>query len=191
MLRAIGQILLWLGFVVGAYASVCQLEVAVPVEGESEVDKWATIPWTNYFVGIFIGIGGIVCLRLAAKQEHEDVEQTEAEYSVIRASLDRITAVVGELCQQSEHKPTQVLQTIDDQCVEGFSEFADSRQALVKRFGMKVYADVMTEFAAAERYVNRSWSAAADGYVEEVASSLKRAKSHLDNAQELLAAAEG
>ena len=48
----------------------------------------------------------------------------------------------------------------------------------------------MTEFAAAERYVNRSWSAAADGYVDEVAASLDKADQHLKNAQELLRAAE-
>ncbi len=69
--------------------------------------------------------------------------------------------------------------------------FADSRQALVKRFGLEVYADVMTEFASAERYVNRSWSAAADGYVDEVAASLARANKHLQNTKMLMTEAEG
>ena len=55
---------------------------------------------------------------------------------------------------------------------------------------MKVYADVMTEFASAERLVNRTWSAAADGYVDEVATSLQLAGRHLARAKELLAVAE-
>ena len=42
-----------------------------------------------------------------------------------------------------------VLRFIDDQCAEPLSDFAESRQALIKRFGMTVYADVMTEFASA------------------------------------------
>jgi hypothetical protein len=55
---------------------------------------------------------------------------------------------------------------------------------------MTVYADVMTEFAAAERYINRTWSAAADGYIDEVNASITRANQHLANARKMLAVAE-
>ncbi len=183
MMRPLGHVLLWGGFLAASYASVSQLENAE--------NKWATIPWPGYAVAMAVGIVGIVFLRLAAQQDHADEEKTDAEYSVVRASLDKVADVVARLCDQSEHLPSQVLRTIDDQCVEPFADFADSRQALVKRFGMKVYADVMTEFASAERYVNRSWSAAADGYVVEVKASLDRANTHLQKAKALLVAAEG
>ena len=94
------------------------------------------------------------------------------------------------LFRSSQRTPSEVVHFIDTQCVDPLAEFADSRQAMVKRFGMKVYADVMTEFASAERMVNRSWSAAADGYVDEVDKCLKMACEHFARADELLTAAE-
>ena len=37
------------------------------------------------------------------------------------------------------------------------------------------YGEVMTDFAAAERYLNRVWSASADGYIDEVNEYLEKA----------------
>lgn len=164
-----------------AFASVCRLENAD--------SRWATIPWIWYFASIGVGIAGVVVLRKAKKEDHADEEKTEAEYTVIQKSLASLQATVKDLCN-SEPTPSVVLHRIDDECAESFSDFVDARQSLVKRYGMTVYADVMTEFASAERYVNRSWSAAADGYVDEVSASLRRADHHLQKAGELLNAAE-
>jgi len=36
------------------------------------------------------------------------------------------------------------------------------------------YADVMSHYAGGERYLNRVWSASADGYVDEVNTYLDR-----------------
>ena len=181
-MRPLGHILLWIGFLAAAFVSVSRLE--------DSSDKWSTIPWLWYGVAMVIGVTGIAFLRTARRQDHADDEKTEAQYSVVRNSLDKLSETVSRLCDQTEYRPAAVVRSIDDDCAEPFSDFADSRQALVKRFGMKVYADVMTEFASAERYVNRSWSAAADGYVDEIASSLKRAKRHLQNAKDLIGKAE-
>ncbi len=46
---------------------------------------------------------------------------------------------------------------------------------MVPVFGMQNYADVMSNFAAGERYINRVWSASTDGYVDEVNLYLGRA----------------
>ena len=177
-----GHLLLWIGFLAAAFVSVSRLERAD--------DKWSTIPWLWYVAAMAVGIVGIVVLRTARRKSDEDRSQTDAEYSVVRRSLTQASAIVEQLSRQREHDPADVLRRIDDQCAEPFADFADARQALVKRFGLQVYADVMTEFAAAERYVNRSWSAAADGYVDEVAASLKRANQHLQNTTSLIAEAE-
>ncbi|PAY16837.1 hypothetical protein CKO51_24690 [Rhodopirellula sp. SM50] len=173
---------MWFGFLGGAFASVSQLEL--------QDDKWATVPWLWYAASMGVGVVGIVLLRRAKREDHHDHDKTDAEYSVITSSLAELSIAVETLCQNSQHPPADTLQFIDDRCAEPLSEFADSRQALVKRFGISVYADVMTEFASAERYVNRSWSAAADGYVDEVDKSIRRAHQHLTNARGLIAAAE-
>ncbi len=182
-MRPFGHLLLWIGFLSAAFVSVCRLEDAD--------NKWSTISWSWYAGSMVVGILGVVLLRLADRQIHADDTQTAAEYSVIQTSLAKLVATVGRLSNNRQHVPSEVLRCIDDECAPTFAEFAEARQALIKRFGLQVYADVMTEFASAERYVNRSWSAAADGYVDEVAASLDKADRYLQNAQRLLLAAEG
>jgi hypothetical protein len=181
-MRASGHLLLWLGFIGAAFASVSHLE--------QPDDKWGTIAWVWYAGSMAVGIIGVAMLRHTKRADHADDEKTEAEYSVVQQSLAKLCSAVQTLCQESPKLPSQILHLIDQQCAEPFSDFAEARQSLVKRFGLSVYADVMTEFASAERYVNRSWSAAADGYIDEVTASLNRANQHLANARELLAAAE-
>jgi hypothetical protein len=46
---------------------------------------------------------------------------------------------------------------------------------MIHVFGMQNYADVMSNFAAGERYINRVWSASTDGYVDEVNMYIDRA----------------
>ena len=181
-MRPSGHVLLWIGFLSAAFWSVYRLE--------HPDNKWSTIPWTYYGASMVVGIAGIVLLRLADRRVHADHEQTEAEFSVIQQSLTALAETVFRLSNVDPLDPGEVLRCIDNECAPKFAEFADARQALIKRFGLQEYADVMTEFAAAERYVNRSWSAAADGYVDEVSVSLDRANQHLQNAQQLLTAAE-
>lgn len=181
-MRALGQVLMWLGFLGGSFVSVSRLEV--------KGDKWATVPWLWYEIAMGVGVVGVVLLRRAKRDDHADDAKTDAEYSVIQQSLASLSAAVATLCQKSRQVPADVLRFIDAECAEPLSDFAESRQALAKRFGMTVYADVMTEFASAERYINRTWSAAADGYIDEVNKSINRANQHLANARELLSAAE-
>jgi hypothetical protein len=181
-MRPSGHVILWIGFLSAAYWSVHHLE--------NSDDKWSTIPWTLYGASMAVGIVGIVLLRLADRRVHADHRQTDAEFSVVQRTLTALAGTVHQLSSNRQQSPSEVLRRIDLECVPKFAEFADARQALTKRFGLQEYADVMTEFAAAERYVNRSWSAAVDGYVDEVAASLDKADRHLQNAQQLLIAAE-
>lgn len=177
-MRTLGHVLLWAGFLAASFVSVSRLEQVG--------DKWSTIPWLWYAVSMAVGIVGIGLLRASNRELDADHSKTDAEFSLVQQSLAKVCEVVDRLCRQSEYDPATVLHCIDEECVEPFSEFAEARQSLVKRFGLEVYADVMTEFASAERYVNRSWSAAADGYVEEIAASLARANHHLQKTAALL-----
>lgn len=81
-----------------------------------------------------------------------------------------------------------MLELIDGRCVPVLAEFAEGRNVIAHRFGTPAYAEVMTEFASGERYLNRAWSAAADGYVDEVERSITAAQSFFRAARERLAA---
>ncbi|MCP4886416.1 hypothetical protein N9D23_10145 [Rubripirellula sp.] len=181
-MRLTGHVLMWGGFLVGAFYSLSYLEVAD--------SKWSTVPWAKYFAGIGLGIVGVVLLRVTGQKLEGDEESHEAKFSVLCENLSEVISSVSEMASQKNHDPAKVLNQIDNECAEPLSEFANARQALVRRFGMSVYAEVMTEFASAERYINRCWSAAADGYVDEIRDCLQKADTHLAKTDALIAAAE-
>ncbi len=64
---------------------------------------------------------------------------------------------------------------IDELFLEDFAMFVDARESIAHRYGLSAYTDVMSCFAAGERYLNRVWSASADGYIDEVNAYLDRA----------------
>ena len=96
----------------------------------------------------------------------ESLSKASERVANLRGSLDDMS------CED-------VLEYIDEQCAPLLSEFADGRMSISNRFGIKRYAEVMTEFASGERYLNRAWSAAADGYVDEVDASVGHANAFL------------
>jgi len=55
--------------------------------------------------------------------------------------------------------------------------FVEARESIAHTHSLNAYADVMSSFAAGERYLNRVWSASTDGYIDEV-------NAYLDKAQE-------
>ena len=59
---------------------------------------------------------------------------------------------------------------------------------MVHLFGLQTYADIMSSFAAGERYINRVWSASADGYDGEAATYLEKAATQFADAQQQLQA---
>ncbi len=182
-MRPLGHILLWAGFLAAAFWSVFQLELPD--------NKWMTIPWLWYALSMAVGMSGVVLLRAAARSDRDDHQATEAQYSAIQVSLRQLVTVVQNLCEhEGEVQPAEVIRRIDHECVEPFADFADARNSLMKRFGLQTYADVMTQFASAERYVNRAWSAAADGYIDEVSASLDRAREYLQQAEQLVQSAD-
>ena len=129
-------------------------------------------------------------MRRVKSHDTLDEAKTEAEYSAVRNSLEDVLSAISRLNATTDRTPNEVLGSIDGECAEPLSDFAEARQAIVKRFGLNTYADVMTEFASGERLINRSWSAAADGYVDEVTASLNRAEQHLREAKAILDTAE-
>ena len=52
----------------------------------------------------------------------------------------------------------------------------------------RAYAEIMNEFAAGERYLNRVWSASIDGYIDVINEYLGRARRQFEQAQAKLTA---
>src|SRR5690606_7273795 len=56
-MNVLGQVLLWVGFLGGAFASVMRLE--------NESAPWQTIPWELYLGGAAVGCVGVALIRRA------------------------------------------------------------------------------------------------------------------------------
>ena len=66
--------------------------------------------------------------------------------------------------------------------------FAEARQKLFDRLGMRAGADLLVTAAYGERMLNRTWSAAADGHLVEARNSLREATQAFDEAAAMVPA---
>lgn len=155
-------------------------------------DGWHLVPWLWYGISAAVCFVGVVMIRtsLAASQKGND-EKDLADLDSIKANLENLVAKSVELKgRMGKMAPSKITEFIDKDLAEEFWSFADGRECMVSRFGLTVYADVMTNFAAGERSINRAWSAAADGYIDEAADCVQRAVLLLQDAQSELDQAE-
>ncbi len=175
----LGQLLLWGGFLSGALAAVFRIK-SIP-------NEWDTIPWHWFLWSLAAGIVGIVLFRTSRRGNASDEDIADADFALLAPALERLRQTIAQLLAElPQLAPSEIVKRIDDQCAEDFAEFVESRESIIRQQGLPAYANVMTEFAAAERAVNRAWSAAADGYLDEVATCLERARRLIVDAQEQL-----
>ncbi|RMF38832.1 MAG: hypothetical protein D6753_15150 [Planctomycetota bacterium] len=172
---AIGQVLLWSGFIAGALVSVQNVEI--------ESAPWKTVRWGYYAFAIGVGTAGVGLLRWEKRRHRVAAAADQAGIDAVHAWLNQACQRVSELADKLDDMTCeQVLDYIDHQCVPVMIEFADNRTVIAHRFGTRAFAAIMTEFASGERYLNRAWSAAADGYVDEVERSVGHAVRFLSQA---------
>lgn len=181
--RWCGHILLWVGFLGGALLAVRSSEIP----GR----PWGTISWPGYLLALGVAVAGVVVLRAtrrsarAGSEKHAgDVAEMAAILPRLRAQLQRWQTADGKLPVHEVHRQ------IDERLSDDLARFAELRESLIDAFGLADFAAIMTEFALAERTINRMWSASADGYVDEVDACLQRAVAHLDLAIRRLDTAE-
>lgn len=175
----LGQGLLWMGFLGGIFASVRRLEYPE--------QPWLTVNWWMY--GIFAGLAlaGVILIRISVRERRSEGASTDERLQQVTHNLQAAASRVAGLLEGLANMTCEdVLQYIDDQCAPHLAEFAEARKVIAHQCGSEAYATVMTEFASGERYLNRAWSAAADGYVDEVRSATEHARSFLSAAVEHL-----
>lgn len=85
--------------------------------------------------------------------------------------------------------PYELRFEIDRRFRTDLNRFVAARESLVHIYGLQAYADIMSAFAAGERYLNRVWSASADGYVDEAREYIGRAREQFVDAKSRLAEA--
>lgn len=147
----------------------------------------------QHWQGKWFFVGGVVAMflgMLLKRSAASVVESEEGEstgYGALVALLDRGRLEVTALADRADGLGArEIHEALDPILAEVCQPFVDGRETLRRRFGARGFAAVMGPFAAGERWLNRAWSAAVDGYEAEARESLREALEPLEDAREAL-----
>ncbi|UCE48618.1 MAG: hypothetical protein JSW47_00410 [Phycisphaerales bacterium] len=161
-MKILGFLMVTVGFIVAALAAVL---------ARDEVN------WLLYVPAFAAGAAGVAAIRIENVRHSKTEHHVVARIETVESSLERISANINKLNGEKHSINTyDVRHRIDELFVDDLGKFADARESIVHRYGLAAYGEIMSSFAAGERYLNRVWSASADGYIDEVNAYLDRAK---------------
>lgn len=170
-MKNLGYSMVAFGFLGGAFATSLDVQ---------------NVNWAVFITMALAAVAGLVIYKTQLGAHARSEEVLEANRSELRESISNIVADLGELNSGELTSGAVLRDRIDLKLREDLRRFADARQSMVHLFGLQTYADIMSNFAAGERYINRVWSASADGYDEEADAYLKKAAGQFDLAKEQL-----
>ena len=173
-MKNIGFFLLAAGFLAGAYATALDVE---------------NVNWQIFAVAAIAAIGGLILIKRAARAHAQSDEVLELNKGELRDSIANVVRDLGEIIAGTDSRGSELRDAIDLRLRNDLRRFAAARESMVHLFGLQTYADIMSSVAAGERYINRVWSASADGYEEEAETYLAKAAEQFEDAQKQLLAA--
>lgn len=143
------------------------------------------VQWIYFIAAIVIGTAGVAVVRLHEHRLAVANEKTAENLKSIDFSLAKIVENITSLNTQKQSiNPYDIRQRIDELFNDDLTAFVQARHSLAHTYGLQAYADIMSHFASAQRYLNRVWSASADGYIDEVYAYLDRAQIQFSQALE-------
>lgn len=161
-MKKLGYLMIITGFLAGALAAV--------VDAEST-------RWPQFAVALGVGAAGIALVRIAQQQTSRSEGKLVSDMQSVEASLRRIVENITQLNVQKHSVDTYDMHDrIDQLFIEDLTTFVEARESIAHVHGLTAYADVMSCFAAGERYLNRVWSASVDGYIDEVNTYIDKAR---------------
>jgi ABC-type transporter Mla subunit MlaD len=162
-MKTIGYIMITLGFLAGALLSV--------------LDK-SDVQWGYFTAALAAGAAGICLVQAARRHQAKAEGKLAANIHNVKTALARIVENISQLNKEKlSLDPYDVRHRIDQLFREDLETFVEARESIAQVHGLHAYADIMSYFAAGERYLNRVWSASADGYIDEVNAYLDKAQS--------------
>ena len=170
-MKNLGYILVAVGFLGGAFATSLDVQ---------------NVNWPIFLTMAAAAVVGLTIYKMQVGALARSEEVLETNRAELRESIANIVADLEDLNDGELTKGAVLRDRIDLKLREDLRRFADARQSMVHLFGLQTYADIMSHFATGERYINRVWSASADGYDEEAEAYLKRAAGQFDEAKQRL-----
>jgi len=151
-----------IGFIAAALASVLDENV---------------VRWLWYVPALMVGVAGVAAIRINEARQSKTEHHVTSRIETVEGSLERIATNIKKLNTDKHSINTYDMRhRIDELFIDDLEMFVDARESIAHRYGLAVYGEVMSTFAAGERYLNRVWSASADGYIDEVNTYLEKAQ---------------
>jgi len=150
------------GFIAAALASVVDENV---------------VRWLWYVPALIVGAAGVAAIKIDVARHSKTEHHVASRIETVEGSLERIATNIKKLNTDKFSINTYDMRhRIDELFVDDLEMFVDARESIAHRYGLAAYGEVMSGFAAGERYLNRVWSASADGYIDEVNAYLEKAQ---------------
>jgi hypothetical protein len=167
-----GIILIAVGFIIGALTAVVEKEV---------------VRWIPYAVALAVGIVGIIIVKMSLKKEARSKEVLTKNMESIEQSINNIIKNLKGLNERKNEIHTYDMRhKIDELFLEDLNNFVEARESISHTYSVQAYADVMSHFAAGDRYLNRVWCASADGYIDEVNEYLEKSLEQFEDSKKKL-----
>lgn len=156
------------------------------------IGRWTHLP---YFLAACVGLlAGAILTRLSTARAVRMAEEGHAagDEMAPEEALKELRAVVRALlhdapeAEDPERACRDITHRLGDALRDLVPLIVEARDRLVARMGLASYAGFMDTFAAAERSMNRAWSAAADEVIDESLEALERAAERLAIADDKL-----
>ena len=173
-MKKIAYLLIAAGFLLGAYATALDVQ---------------SVNWNLFAIAAIAAVLGVIIAKRQDSAVARSGSVLEANRNELNESISNIVRDLGEMVDGTPATGDQLRDWIDDELRADLRRFVDARASMVHLFGLQTYADIMSNFAAGERYINRVWSASADGYDGEAEQYLGRAAEVFKDAQTQLDAA--
>ena len=171
-MKKLGLTLIWLSFLAAALVAVQEARV---------------VNWSFYVPLLIVGLIGIGVVRAGHRQQVQHVDRVAANIGTLHKSLENVVKNTTKLnAEKASIHVYDMRHKIDELLLQDLDDFAEAREAIGHKYGLQNYADVMSHFAAGERYLNRVWSCSADGYIDEASDYIEKAEVELKEAFRLL-----
>ena len=171
-MKTLGFLLIGLGFAGGTVAAALDpAAVKVPA----------------YVGALVLGAAGAVFVRLGARAVARDEGRRETNLRALKESLTEVILRLEEIDGGKDRTDVYDFPAWIDAARPAIERFIEARESIEHVAGVIRYGEVMSEFAAGERLMNRVWSTAAEGYIDEAHASLARSLDHFRAADALVA----
>ncbi len=149
-------------------------EVTLKVPGPWSFDRWGALWWFLLAVGMMLA-AVFLGKSSGSKSSESTGDEKRSGYEELKGILSEVHRGAEALIPNVEGLEASVAAEQIEQVGEGVLALVERRSVLAQRMGVGAYAEFMSVFSTAERDLNRSWSAAVDGYPQEAKASLERA----------------